>query len=246
MATPCFYHPSLTVDDEQVHLLAAEASHAIKSRRLQIGQNIRLINGQGLVADAVISQMDRRNVIVTIVNVEQSLVAPLQLHIAVAIPKGDRQKVMIDMLSQLGVNTITPLICEHSVTRFSDNLAEKWQRVAIEACKQSQNPWLPTLNMPQTLEQIIEKNNQLLAYTDVDGDNIAAVCGSEFVFFAAMTVVIGPEGGFSPSELSYLRSQQLNAICLSGSILRTETAAVSVASQFNQIRLIQAQSNEST
>ena len=168
MAVPSFYTPDLNSAMTELMLPQEEAAHAIKSRRLGQGQAIRLFNGKGLVCAAEIVSADRRNVSVTLSDFVQHQTIEPALIVAAAVPKGDRQKVMVDALTQLGVSQIQPLLCEHSVTRFNDKMRAKWQRWAIEACKQSQNPWLPSIAEQCDLPQLLAGPNKFI-YTDIAG-----------------------------------------------------------------------------
>ena len=209
-----------------ISLDANESSHAVKARRLRVSQVVRVFNGLGLVANGVISVIGRREVMVELQSIEQLMRPQGGVSIAVALPKGDRQKVMVDMLTQLGVVEIIPLRCEHSVTKFSDNTAEKWTRVAIEACKQSQNPWLPKISAETGLDQLLcdERKHFLVANADGAAPQALAQKTSD------VTVLIGPEGGFSEQEFATLRQRSIPSIRIGSYILRTEAAAVAAAS----------------
>lgn len=232
MATPSFYHPSLNEQDSFVSLDAAEASHAVKARRLKVGQEVRLFNGNGLVAFGPLSQIDRRSASVEIRVCNRIALSERQLSVAVAIPKGDRQKVMLDMLTQLGVSEIRPLFCEYSVTKFSDKMLEKWRRITIEAAKQSQNPYLPTIQECSTVQEFVEHCDKPMLVANADG---VSLCDCDFSD-PKLWVIIGPEGGFSDVEFELFKSNDITSIALGGHILRTEAAAIAAASQFNLMR----------
>lgn len=241
MAIPSFYCPALTVDvlsddEATITLSENESAHAIRSRRLKVGQVVNLLNGCGIIAKGTICKIDRRAVLVQVDSYEHVLPAHTALTIATAIPKGDRQKVMVDMLTQLGVSEIVPLSCEHSVTRYSDNLGEKWQRTAIEATKQSQNPWLPIITKGCRIEELLDRRDCRFMYADGQGEGMAALCHElEENNDSSLILLIGPEGGFSPSEINYFLDHNVRPFRLTKHILRTEAAAVAATAQFMQI-----------
>jgi 16S rRNA (uracil1498-N3)-methyltransferase len=252
MSIPSFHHSSLKPQDSVVSLDAKEASHAAKSRRLRVGQRVRLFNGFGLVALGALSLVERRTVMVELDSFEQLDPPARRVSIAVAIPKGDRQKVMVDILTQLGVFEIIPVRCRYSETKFNDNTAEKWLRVSIEACKQSQNPWMPRIASEQDLDQLLgslpessdnsdpssisslQSNHSLttqhsqrnLVVANTDGECLLSLAQSN----SDVTVLIGPEGGFSEQEFSKLRQFSVPSMRIGPYILRTEAAAISAAS----------------
>lgn len=228
MAIPTFYHPDLAQGDGKIQLSEDEAAHALRSRRLVTGQAVQLLNGKGLVAQAEISEIDHRSVFVTVSEVTQAKQNESNLTIATAVPKGDRQRFMVEMLTQLGVKEIVPLACEHSVTRYKPKMHDKWQRWAIEACKQSQNPWLPEIDEGLALGDLLKIAPNRLIYADKSGDSIS----NSGVQVEDPIVLIGPEGGFSEAELALFKTAGLASLSTAGHILRTETAAVAFASQW--------------
>ena len=235
MATATFYTTEALNSDQRIYLSEQESLHAIKSRRLSVGQGIQLINGQGQLAQAEIAEVNKKQVAVNVGSIKTVPQPACSLTIATAIPKGDRQKVMLDMMTQLGVSKIVPLECEYSVTRFSHNMFEKWQRVCIEACKQSQQAWLPEIALPQSLQSFVihelesEAKVKKILFADLSGSTATEI---DVTSVSEIVILIGPEGGFSATEINFLRSQKLDAITLGSAILRTETACVAAAAVF--------------
>ena len=225
MSRATFYHPQLLESDSIVELSAEESVHAVKSRRLRVGQEIRLFNGEGLVADAELSSIHRGSVQATLLKCRQLARNKNTISVLTAIPKGDRQRFMVDMLCQLGVEQITPLNCEHSVTRFNEKIAQKWQRYAIESCKQSQNAWLPLIQEGQHLAKLLELKKgvgEVWFYADRDGKLLA----NTVPVAHDRTIFIGPEGGFSAHEIELFKAAEGTPVRLSDNILRTEAAAI--------------------
>ena len=238
MAIPSFYCDELSIEllqapDPVVTLSESESSHAVRARRLREGQAVNVLNGQGLIGHGCILTLDKRAVQISFESHSLKPQAQPRLTIAAAIPKGDRQKVMVDMLTQIGVAQIIPLQCEHSVTRYSDNLGKKWLRAAIESCKQSQNSWLPVIGEALTVEQLMAQKNQNIVYADAGGQSMFELCqsiGGE----TGLVVIIGPEGGLSENEIKALSSNNIMPVSLGNNILRTEAAAITAAAQFVQ------------
>lgn len=226
MATPTFFHAELDREDIDIQLRASEAAHARNSRRLKVGDTICLLNGKGMIANCTISESHRDKLFVKVDEINEQPARNPKITVAVAIPKGDRQRTMIDMLTQLGVAQIIALDCEYSATVARPKLLQKWQRVAIEACKQSQNPWLPQLDKNFTVRELIE----WLANEEACCTVFADAAGSTTVEIPLSTpnivVLVGPEGGFSVQELELFNQAGLIPMTLAADILRTETAAV--------------------
>lgn len=234
MAIPTFFHPQLQASATQINLSAAEAQHARAARRLGLGQKVRLLNGLGLVALGEISVLERRTVGVDIGSTTQVPRQEPSINVFTAIPKGDRQRTLVEGLTQLGVAAITPLACEYSSNHGSPKLIEKWQRYAIEASKQSQNAWLPEITQCQSLGTAITAVNSLESwFADSSGGylgrsittSVGAPASKRYNLF------IGPEGGFSPLELELFQDIEMPPLRLAGNVLRTEVAAISGVAQ---------------
>ncbi|MCH2190408.1 MAG: 16S rRNA (uracil(1498)-N(3))-methyltransferase [Gammaproteobacteria bacterium] len=232
MAKPCFYHSELAgvKVGEAVELSAAESSHALQSRRLTKGSQIQLLDGQGWLADASIEEVGRRSVSVVVSQLDY-LVPPAQkIHCVVAMPKGDRQKAMVDALTQLGVSSLTPLQCDRAISIPKDNQLEKLKRVSLEACKQSKNPHILNISAPQDFKTVIT-NAKVLIVADQFGKSAREVSESLQTNYGdapELTVLIGPEGGFSKGEFDALAQLETLSISVGQHILRTETAAIAL------------------
>jgi len=241
MAIPSFFSPELSVallksDQPTITISESESGHAVRSRRLREGHLVNVLNGQGITAHGKIKVISKRAVEIEFDSYDLNPQLTSALTIATAIAKGDRQKVMVDMLTQLGVSEIIPLNCEHSVTRYSDNLRQKWQRAAIESCKQSQNPWLPKISNTSNIEQLVERDDCYIVYADAAGENMATICSSmNERKLSNLMVIIGPEGGFSDNETAFFTAKNIQPVCLNKHILRTEAAAVAAMAQFTHI-----------
>ncbi len=227
MAIPCFYLPELECDGVRVDLPETESAHALQSRRLKSGARINLINGRGLTGQAEIIKTTKRLVTVQVESVTSHVRSEPGLTIAVAMPKGDRQKVMVDMLTQLGVTKIIPLVSRYSVTNVKEAQIKKLQRLVIEACKQSQNPWFTEIAHPSSIAAVLDQAAAAY-YANQGGDSISEYKNIE----GPVTVLIGPEGGFSESEVDEFEKNEIASISVGQHILRTETAAIALASVF--------------
>ena len=235
MAKPCFYHPALAPEDTLIELSASECAHAMQSRRLSADSDVRLINGQGLRAEAIIVEASKRKVVVRVDQI-QSIDRPQpEVSIAVAFPKGDRQKVMIDMLAQLGVARVIPILSRYTVNKLKDTQLDKLRRVAIEASKQSQNPWLLQIEPVASFDSLLARSEgtqaERLYYADQEGEPYQAN-DSIVQNQTQPLILIGPEGGFSDDEFQALKTSSAVGIGLGSHILRTETAAIAAASRF--------------
>ena len=146
MSMPTFYLGEGFDEGSLITLSGKEAWHALGVRRLDVGDSIRLIDGKGAHALAIVESLEGRNQ--ASLRVAELTQIPLQqpdIILATAIAKGDRQSSMLDMATQLGISAWQPLLCDRSVSKVGKNSYQRWQRICLEACKQSGSAWLPQL-----------------------------------------------------------------------------------------------------
>lgn len=221
---PCFYCPELPAEGDAGSLDDEEARHASASRRIRAGDSIGLIDGRGTRARAVVDAVTRRSLSFTVH--ERWRVPPPSpaIVVATAVPKGERFRTLIDMLSQLGAAAIVPLVCEHSTVKPRSSSVARWRRIAIEACKQSRNPHVPEIVEPSSLADSLARvgAGDALIYADAAGGRLEDCLGAG----ARLHLYVGPEGGFSDGEKQRLAGCGARPVGFGGNVLRVETAAV--------------------
>ena len=224
-SAPWFYHDGVLAPGQAVILAEEEARHAAGSRRLETGAALTVFDGRGTIADAVVTDTGNRgrHVVLEVSDTRTVGLPALPIHLASALPKGDRLGVMLDMATQLGMNSFTPLECEHSVVKVSENAERRWQRILVEACKQSRRPYLPAvqpaLSPVAHVQQL--KGAVWLAHPDGVSPSSLSQPGID-----SLTILIGPEGGFADEEVKAACDHGAKKVSLGAGILRIETAAV--------------------
>ena len=227
-----FYAPNLDARPESAVLVADESRHLARSRRLGIGGEIVVFDGLGTTAKAKIVDISERRtrVALDLTAYAHQIEGRVRVHLAAALPKGDRQAVMLDMVTQIGVTDFTPLLCDHSVAKFSIRSAARWQKTCLEACKQSRRTWAPRLHQPKLLAEMFNTGGEagrVVWFADSRGGYPTAV---QKVTADELILLVGPEGGFSPSEWELLSDADIVPVTLAKTVLRTETAAVAMVS----------------
>lgn len=207
-----------------------EARHAANVLRLGVGDEVILFNGSGGEALAVVEQVQKRHVMVTILNrTDTDRELPCRLEVYAALPKGDRQRTMIDGLVQLGVTKLTPLDTQRGVAQPSSNAIQRLERAVIETSKQCGRNALmqigsaiplsdlaATLAEPNTLSLLAHPYGKATALAEVQRDQHCRVA-------------VGPEGGFTDEECLLLAQAGWLAVTLGPRILRIEFAAMLLA-----------------
>ena len=230
--THWLYLPQLESTGDTAVLEDSEAVHAVRARRLRVGDSVSVFDGVGRTAVARISDVIKRPLEVHLaVGAHQHWVPPaVRIHLTSALPKGDRQVTMLDMATQLGITDFTPMNFERSVSRARTNSQDRWRRVLIESCKQSQRPWLPVIHAPVDLDQWISHPTggvvNLIAHKQ--GESCSDIIKESLLGAKHIRLLVGPEGGLSEAELTRLDHTQSIMVSLGEGVLRVEAAAVAL------------------
>jgi 16S rRNA (uracil1498-N3)-methyltransferase len=214
-----------------VELDRDEAHHARDVLRLKVGDGVELFDDTGHVARGAIERCDAGTVVA---RVEQIVAQTTTtgITIASAVPKGDRAEWMIEKLSELGVDRFIPLSTARSVVHpTGKNKRERWQRIAIESAKQSRRSGVIAIDELTPVDRVLENERPAL-FLDIDPHvpSLLDHLPSEFSTpKSRVTLLIGPEGGWTDEEVARMRAAGLTGVRLTATILRVETAAVAAA-----------------
>ena len=207
-----------------------EAKHAMGSRRLEAGDSLELVDGRGGVALSNI--LPTRNAAgETGAKVSASHIHPRltpDIHVAAAIPKGDRLATMLDMLGQLSVTSFIPLDCERSVIPADRFDGARAHRIFVEALKQSRGAWttqVASAHTPTSCVEMCHAKNIAAYIAHPDGQPIAKIKMHQ----PSYMMLIGPEGGFTDAEIAATEAAHATRISLGATTLRIETAAAMTA-----------------
>ena len=184
-----------------------------------------LTNGKGYLFEAEIVHANPKHCAVQILEVAQTLSRPYRLHMAVAPTKmNDRYAWFLEKATEIGVDEITPLICEHSERRKVK--PERMERVLQAAIKQSCQTYLPQLNPATTFQEFITKDPQGIKCIAHCATGEKAVLKTQVPAGQNITILIGPEGDFSEVEIALAHRHHYIPVTLGKNRLRTETAAI--------------------
>ncbi|WED42976.1 16S rRNA (uracil(1498)-N(3))-methyltransferase [Legionella cardiaca] len=201
--------------------------------RMQPGEKITLFRGDNYEFEAVIISAHKKKVTVSISAMKfVSRESPCAIHLVQAISKGERMEIVIQKAVELGVTSITPLMTERSVVRLDEERMEKkrtqWQAIAVAACEQSGRNQVPKIEVTQTLNDYLSRN--LTALKFVLHPEMTKSWRDYDFSTKDITLLIGPEGGFSEKEIQQILSYNFNPLSLGPRVLRTETAAIAALS----------------
>lgn len=193
--------------------------HQIKRvLRLRNGAIVFFFNNSGFEYTA---QIEDNKAIITEKTADEST-SPIQINLAQVIGKGTKMNLVIQKATELGVTSITPLFSEYSISKETNKL-ENWQNVAIAASCQCWRNTTPTVNPPIELQEWLKQPR--------DGTNLIFLPGGQkinkSILESSINILIGPEGGFSATEIESAYTNNFVTAGLGPRILRTETAGIS-------------------
>jgi 16S rRNA (uracil1498-N3)-methyltransferase len=219
-----FFTPDINSNIYQLN--KEESLHCVKVLRLKEGNIIYLTNGEGSLYECRIISNDIKACTVEVINtIENYGQRNYHLHIAIAPTKNiARIEWFIEKAVEIGIDEITPLICEHS-ERVTLNL-QRLEKIIISAMKQSFKTYKTRLNEPSKFLSFIHyasSDNKYIAYCD---KNIETTLNKICPKNESVLILIGPEGDFSKNEIERALEIGIKPVSLGKSRLRTETAGL--------------------
>ncbi len=219
-----FYTPDIS--DKTYTLNETESKHCVKVLRLNVNDQVELIDGKGSFYEAKIVDPNPKKCKIEITNTIQEFGKRNHyLHIAIAPTKNmDRFEWFLEKATEIGIDEITPLLCDHSERKVIK--IERLEKIIISAVKQSIKAYKPKLNVLTKYSDFIKQN--------FDGSKYIAHCEeyekqslkANYNVGKNTLILIGPEGDFSPNEIKLAKENNFLETNLGDSRLRTETAGV--------------------
>ena len=229
-----FYHSTTLRLNEIVRLDDFSARHLVQVLRAKLDDKAIFFNGDGHDYKVQIKSIDRNGVSVMVLEKNKnSSESPLKIQLYQALSTNEKMDWVIQKAVELGVHSITPILTQRSLIKLKDDKRNKknqhWQQIALSACEQSGRSIIPKVNDIISLEtcftsmapKIGELRYLLNPYVknSLKAKKINAAPDG-------IKLVIGPEGGFTENEVSFIESHDFKSVMLGPRILRTETAPI--------------------
>ncbi|GAK90763.1 ribosomal RNA small subunit methyltransferase E [Nonlabens ulvanivorans] len=229
-----FYNSQLDTESTSLTLDREESKHVFKVLRKKIGDNVNLTDGKGNLYHGNINHITSNRCDLDIAFAEAYPPLPYQLHIAIAPTKmNDRMEWFLEKATEMGITRITPILCQHS-ERQKINL-DRFDRIIVSAMKQSLQFHKPKLDELMNYEEFINLNlssHKFIAHCeDGNKNHLKQLISTN----QSVTVLIGPEGDFTPQEIELALKNNFKPVSLGATRLRTETAGVYTAAALNII-----------
>lgn len=227
-----FYAPEINSD--YFALNEEEARHCLKVLRLKINDRVHLTDGKGSLFTGIVDYIAPKECNIRIIEtVKEKEKKPL-IHIAVSPTKSmDRFEWFLEKATEIGVDVITPLICER--TERQNLKPDRLNKIIISALKQSYRTWLPELKPAATFDKLIGSADEEIKLIAHCAENEKKSIKELYKKEKSVIIFIGPEGDFSETEIVKAINLGFTSVTLGESRLRTETAAIVACHSINFI-----------
>jgi 16S rRNA (uracil1498-N3)-methyltransferase len=229
-AAPRFHVPG-ALPGARLALPEHAAHHAREVLRLRSGAAVRVFDGRGAEFEAHLDEVSRRIVSARLgAAVSSRSESPLRIVLAVSPLKGDRMELVVQKATELGVAAIWPVVTFRTDAAARPALhgsrGERWERVASGAAEQCGRAVVPDLAPTTTLHEMVARpfGGRRVVLLETPGH--ASLASLEVDPSRELLLLVGPAGGFEPSEADALREAGFTPASLGPRILRAETAAV--------------------
>lgn len=223
-----------SVPDHSAVIGGEEAHHALRVKRLGVGDRIELLDGRGTLARAAIR--DTRKLgksggweITVSIEHREHLPRPTPLlHVLTGVPKGERFETLVDQLSQVGAASWASLRSQHATVDPSEHRLDRLTRIAREASKQCGRAWSLTIEPERSFDELV---NTAAPPREPGALVVAHMSGGEYRASGAkeITLLIGPQGDWSERELRAARDAGVRIATFGRHVMRVETAAAAAA-----------------
>lgn len=221
-----FFVPEIEIP--QTFVLGDEAHHIHKVLRMSVGESLLLSDGRGKWAQGNISTLSKAGVVVEISKTEvQSPLIP-KISVIQAVPKSDRIKETIELLTEAGVDQIIPWQATRSISKLQNDSLEKWRLGAFAAAKQSRRFFIPEITFgysPHSVPEGLFQNSLIVTCHESSEVKLSQVFKERLPStIDTIFIVIGPEGGLTEEEVVHFQSFGAHTVRMGEPIFRSAHA----------------------
>jgi len=227
------------VKDKEIWIIGADVNHIKNVLRMKPGEALRISNQSDREYICCIREISNEKIIAKIQSVQNTQIElPSDIYLFQGMPKSDKMELIIQKAVELGIHEIIPVVTQRTVVKLDRKKEEykrkRWQSIAEGAAKQSGRMYIPEVTPVKTFKEALKYSKKItrkiIPYELADQmedtkDFLRQIRPGE-----SIGVFIGPEGGFSPEEISQAINYQIRPVTLGKRILRTETAGLAVLS----------------
>lgn len=235
-----FYISEEQICENEITIFGGDVNHIRNVLRLEKGDWVVACDGNGKDYVSRIASIDKENVILTIVKVQDTgTELPTRITLFQGLPKKEKMEFIIQKAVELGAYEIVPVMMKRCVVRLNDEKKmlkkqERWQMIAEAAAKQCDRGIIPAVHKPVTMDEAFDMAKSLeynmIPYELHEGINQSREIVSHACKQESVGIFIGPEGGFEEKEVEQAVANGIEPITLGKRILRTETAGMALLS----------------
>ncbi|WP_110462035.1 16S rRNA (uracil(1498)-N(3))-methyltransferase [Ruminiclostridium sufflavum] len=229
-----YFVSSTQILGNRITIIGEDYQHLKKVLRCEKGDVITVCC-DGFDYESEIYEVANDCILADIINKETNLTeSELKVTLYQGLPKADKMDLIIQKCVELGVNAIVPVITERCISKINTdkdakNKVSRWQKIALEAAKQSDRGIVPKIFMPVRFSEAVElaskSNLSVIPYEKESSTGFKAIVSKCFAVETA-SIFIGPEGGYTEQEIQLAESKGIKKLTLGPRILRTETAGI--------------------
>ena len=217
------------VEQLEPHIIVTgdEFHHSIRVVRARVGEEVELFDRAGNAVRGVVESIERDRAVIATREPLPSRESPLAIHLAMAVIQLEKFELVLQKGTELGVKTFIPLVTDRVELRPERyaSKSERWNKIVFEAVKQCGRAAVPAIEPPATFSDVIATSGTRILF-DADAEPAAVNLQPP----TALTILIGPEGGWSDEELRRARERGVVFERLGPRRLRAETAAIAAVS----------------
>jgi 16S rRNA (uracil1498-N3)-methyltransferase len=230
---PVFLVPPGDLTAGTIALSGPEGHHAAAVRRVRPGERVDVSDGAGTIATCTVLSVSGDSVALEVRALHQVPPPNPRITVVQALPKGDRGELAVELMTEVGVDTIVPWSAHRSVARWQGDRGArslaKWQSTARESSKQSRRPWLPEIPPLASLTDVAKRASAAARAVVLEADAEHPLSRLPLPPEGEILLVVGPEGGITPAERAALGEAGAIEAHLGPTVLRTSTAGVAAA-----------------
>ncbi len=227
-----FFVSTESLQSDQVVITGEPYHHLCKVLRVKPGAIILLLDGYGQCCEVQLEQLQPDQATTRVIRRWQENDLTLPITLLQALPKGDKFDLVLQKGTELGVHCFQPLETAHAIPNLNaarrNKREQRWQRIVSEAARQSRRTFLPKVNPLQELSRVLNESSSDLKLVLWEAGTVPLADALPHAPPTGISLLIGPEGGFSVTEITAITAAGFKAVHLGPRILRTETAGLAV------------------
>tara|TARA_B100000768_G_C11274243_1_gene375008 strand:- start:1205 stop:1894 length:690 start_codon:yes stop_codon:yes gene_type:complete len=226
------FYSKFNANNKLITINETDSKHITRSFRKNIGDQIRITNGKGLLCEAEILEKGK-NIKVKVVSSILHEPDKLSIHVAISPLKNiSRFEWFVEKATELGINQITPITSRYSEKKKINT--ERLERIITSSIKQSNQFFIPKINPIIPFSSFVLNNDEEKIMANLKTNNTLK---KELFTTNSICILIGPEGGFSDEEINLARENNIKEITLGNNRLRSETAAIYTISALKALNI---------